>query len=193
MPRVKLFDEEEVLNKAMCLFWRQGYAATSVQDLVSYLGINRASLYSTFGDKEQLFKKAFALYKKNNLEVLTHFFESKSNIKEAFSELFNNAIEEAKLDKEKRGCFVVNTITELIPNDESFQEVILKNKSDIERVFYTYLQKGKENGDLKTTQDLKAIAALLYTVYCGIQVVSKIDADKQELSNAVGVAMSLLV
>ncbi|WP_460601774.1 helix-turn-helix domain-containing protein, partial [Flexivirga lutea] len=47
MPRVKSFDEKEVLAKAMCLFWKQGYSATSVQDLVSQLGINRASLYDT--------------------------------------------------------------------------------------------------------------------------------------------------
>ena len=58
MPRVKLFDEKDVLNKATDLFWKQGFAATSVQDLVSHLGINRASLYDTFGDKEKLFKKS---------------------------------------------------------------------------------------------------------------------------------------
>jgi TetR/AcrR family transcriptional repressor of nem operon len=56
MPRVKLFDENEVLNKAMNLFWKQGYSATSIQDLVSHLGINRASLYDTYGDKEKLSK-----------------------------------------------------------------------------------------------------------------------------------------
>jgi len=61
MPRVKLFDEKEVLTKAMNLFWKQGYAATSIRDLVNHLGINRASLYGTFGDKEQLFKTERAM------------------------------------------------------------------------------------------------------------------------------------
>ena len=70
MPRIKTFDENEVLVKAMNLFWKQGYSATSVQDLVSHLGINRASLYDTFGDKEQLFKKSFALYRKSTMEGL---------------------------------------------------------------------------------------------------------------------------
>ncbi|WP_244210855.1 TetR/AcrR family transcriptional regulator [Tenacibaculum singaporense] len=54
MPRVKSFNEEEVLTKAMCLFWKQGYSATFFQDLVYHLGINRASLYDTFGDKKEL-------------------------------------------------------------------------------------------------------------------------------------------
>ena len=70
MPRVKLFDQNEVLTKAMNLFWKQGYAATSVQDLVQHLGINRASLYDTFGDKDQLFKKSFELYRKQNKDGL---------------------------------------------------------------------------------------------------------------------------
>ena len=54
MPRVKQFNEDEVLNKAMELFWKKGYNATSMQDIVDYLGINRASLYSTFGGKKNL-------------------------------------------------------------------------------------------------------------------------------------------
>jgi TetR/AcrR family transcriptional repressor of nem operon len=74
MPRVKLFDENEVLNKAMNLFWKQGYSATSIQDLVSHLGINRASLYDTYGDKEKLFFRAFEFYRKTNTEGITNFF-----------------------------------------------------------------------------------------------------------------------
>ena len=51
MPRVKLFDENEILKKSMELFWKKGYSATSVQDMVNHLGINRGSMYDTFGDK----------------------------------------------------------------------------------------------------------------------------------------------
>src|SRR5210317_807979 len=111
MPRVKLFDEQEVLTKAMNLFWKQGYAATSVQDLVSHLGINRASLYDTFGDKEQLFRKSFELYRRINIEGLKQFLESYEDIREGFSKLFENAIQESITDKDRKGCFVVNTTT----------------------------------------------------------------------------------
>ena len=78
MPRVKSFDEKEVLDKAIHLFWKQGYTATSIQDLVTHLGINRASLYDTFGDKEELFKKAFEQYRKTSFDGLTQFFEKSS-------------------------------------------------------------------------------------------------------------------
>ncbi|MGA9238276.1 TetR/AcrR family transcriptional regulator [Robiginitalea sp.] len=192
MPRVKLFDENEVLAKAMNLFWKQGYAATSIQDLVSHLGINRGSLYDTFGDKEQLFKKSFALYRKTNIEGLKQFFENQSNVKDGFSILFDNAIEEAIQDKDRKGCFVVNTTTELIPNDASFTEVLESNKRDFEKLFLEYLKQGKASGQLKTAKDLESIAGLFYTLYNGIRVVSKVQPDKKKLKDTVNVALSLL-
>jgi TetR/AcrR family transcriptional repressor of nem operon len=192
MPRVKLFDENEVLTKAMNLFWKQGYSATSVQDLVNHLGINRASLYDTFGDKGQLFKKSFELYRKTNLEGVIHFFENQPNVKIGFSELFDIAIQEDVLDKDNKGCFVVNTTTELIPNDESLLIILEKNKQDFEEVFYNYLKKGQESGQLKTTHDLKSLATLFYTLYNGIRVVSKTRPNKKETSDSIKIALSLL-
>ena len=192
MPRVKLFDENEVLTKAMNLFWKQGYSATSVQDLVSCLGINRASLYDTFGDKEQLFKKSFELYRQSSIKNLTAFFQNYPKVKEGFSALFDMAIQEAVSDKESKGCFVVNTTTELIPNDESLLNILEANKQDIQTLFYEYFKKGKEQGQLTRSQDLKSLAVLFYTLYNGIRVVSKIRPNKKELSTSVQVALSLL-
>ena len=193
MPRVKLFDENEVLTKAMNLFWKQGFSATSVQDLVSHLGINRASLYDTFGDKEQLFKKSFALYRKSNIEGLIQFFESHPNVKNGFSDLFDIAIQEAVLDKDTKGCFVVNTTTELIPNDKSLFKVVENNKRDFENLFYEYLKKGKDSGQLKTNQDLKSLASLLFMLYNGIKVVSKVNPQRQELKSSIDLALTLVV
>jgi len=192
MPRVKTFDKNEVLTKAMNLFWKQGYSATSVQDLVSCLGINRASLYDTFGDKEQLFKKSFELYRRTNKDGLIQFFQSRPSVKEGFAELFQKAIQEAITDKDRKGCFVVNTTTELIPNDKNLLEILESNKKDFETIFYEYLKKGKEDGQLKTTQNLKSVASLFYTLYSGIRVVSKVSTDNKKLIDSVNVALSLL-
>jgi TetR/AcrR family transcriptional repressor of nem operon len=192
MPRIKMFDENDVLKKAMDLFWKQGYSATSVQDLVSHLGINRASLYDTFGDKEQLFRKSFELYRRTNLESLKQFLSSHEDIREGFTKLFDNAIQEAITDKDRKGCFVVNTTTELVPNDESIVQVLESNKSDFEDIFIEYLKKGKEAGQINTAKDLKSIAALLYTLYNGLRVVSKVQPDRKKLTDTVRVALSLL-
>lgn len=192
MPRVKLFNENEVLNKAMNLFWKQGYSATSVQDLVNNLGINRASLYDTFGDKEKLFRKAFEHYRKTNIEGLTLFFQSHPDTKQGFSKLFEIAIDEAIIDKDKKGCFVVNTTTELIPGDDNILPLLEENKRTIENLFYDYLKKGKDKDQLKPTQELKSLASLLYTLYTGLRVVSKVNPNKKRLVDSINVALSLL-
>lgn len=192
MPRVKLFDENAVLSKAMHLFWKQGYAATSVQDLVTHLGINRASLYDTFGDKEKLFKKAFEHYRKTNIDGLNQFFKNQPDVKSGFKKLFDIAIDEAICDTENRGCFVVNTTTELVPGDDVLLDILERNKQDIQAIFYNYLQKGKDSGQLKTVQDLKSLASLFYTLYAGLRVISKVRPDKKELSESIKLALSLL-
>ncbi|MEL6975424.1 MAG: helix-turn-helix domain-containing protein, partial [Bacteroidota bacterium] len=74
MPRTKQFDEKEVLKKAMELFWEKGFHATSIQDLVSHLGINRASLYDTFGGKDELFNTAFESYRHQAGDFLKTIF-----------------------------------------------------------------------------------------------------------------------
>ncbi|CAM1349650.1 TetR/AcrR family transcriptional regulator [Tenacibaculum insulae] len=192
MPRVKLFDEQEVLNKAMNLFWKQGYAATSINDLVNHLGINRASLYSTFGDKDQLFKKAFKHYRRTGIEGIKTFFDNHENVKEGFLKLFEMAVDEAINDTDKKGCFVVNTTTELVPGDSVISKTLEENKKELEILFYSFLKKGKDKGQLKTDKDLKVLASLLFTLYSGIRVVSKINTDTKEMTASINLALSLL-
>lgn len=185
MPRNKQFDEEEVLDKAMHLFWKQGFAATSVQDLVSYLGINRASLYGTYGDKEVLFKKAFERYRTTNHRGLQQFFLEQKQVKSGFEQLFYQAIDEAISDQDAKGCFAVNTTTELVPNDPQMIQVLEKNQQDFIQLFYAFLQKGKEDGQIPQGTDLKSLALMLYTFYNGIRVVAKVNPKQSALRAAV--------
>jgi len=118
MPRSKTFDKQIVLNSAMQLFWKKGFHATSMQDLVDHLGVNRASLYSTYGDKEQLFTKALLNYKEQSRRGMSCYFENQPSIKAGFKTLFTDAVKDSVADKDRKGCFAVNTTAELIPGDE---------------------------------------------------------------------------
>lgn len=192
MPRVKLFDEKEVLNKAMCLFWKQGYAATSVQDLVNHLGINRASLYDTFGDKEKLFGKAFEHYRIINTERIKQLFNSHPDVKEGFKNLFQLAVNESVKDKDRKGCFIVNATTELIPNDSRTLQILKKNKANFEEIFSNYLSLGVEKGQISEDKDLKTISSLLFIYYNGLRVITKVDASKTKLYKSINVFLSIL-
>ena len=192
MPRVKLFDEQEILEKAMELFWKKGYYATSIQDLVDHLGINRASLYDTYGGKKELFYKAFQYYRTTNTQALRKFLNAYDDVREGLRNLFRMAIEESRLDKDLKGCFVVNTTTELVPNDSNALQVLCENKSTLEQLFFDHLSSGVQKGQISEQKDLKAIVSILFTYYSGLRIITKVNIDEQELYNSVDTLLSLL-
>ena len=107
MPRTKNFDPAEVLEKAKNLFWEKGYYATSMQDLVDTLGINRASMYDTYGGKDQLFAKA--LETPGGLKIQTiHGFCS--GVLRKFPLEINIAPNFKILDDRQKQDFLVNSI-----------------------------------------------------------------------------------
>jgi TetR/AcrR family transcriptional repressor of nem operon len=192
MPRVKKFNEEETLQKAMCLFWRNGFHATSMQDLVNHLGINRASIYDTYGGKKELFESAFAYYRNKNRKQLLAFFENQESVKEGFRTLFQGSISEALDDSDRKGCFVVNVATELVPNDETMLAYVQENKAFVEETFTNFLQSGVDSGEIPANKNLQSIASLLHTFMNGLKVVSKTDTDAQSLLTSVDTILTLL-
>ncbi len=192
MPRVKLFDEEEVLKKAMKLFWKQGFYATSMQDLVNELKINRASIYDTYGDKRKLFLKAFDLYRRISRTELKTFLYSHASVKEGFLKLFLLVIEEGIKDKERKGCFVVNSTTELASEDEVIFEIVNENKQIFEELFYDHLKLGVDRGEIAPDKDLKGIASYLFTFNNGLKVMLKAGSSIEELRRVVQLALTVL-
>lgn len=192
MPRVKLFDENKVLSKATELFWKKGYHATSIQDLVNHLGINRGSLYDTYGGKKKLFDKAFQLYRTTNSNDVAAFFENQNEVKNGFRALFEMGINESISDKDKKGCFVVNTTTELIPGEKELLEILQENKKIFEKLFYNFLLKGQQSGEISKSKNIKTISHLFYTFYNGLKVVAKVQSEPKELLNSVDEILMLL-
>lgn len=192
MPRVKLFNEEEVLQKAMGLFWKKGYHATSIQDLVDHLGINRASLYDTYGGKDALFQQAFSLYRNQNKKAMIDFLNNYSSVKEGLAKLFEYAIYDSLQDKDSKGCFVVNTTTELASCDQNMLSIIAGNKQEFEAILYNYLNTGLESGEIPANKDIHAIASLLFTLYNGLKVISKLKPDKKEMLRSVSMSLTVL-
>ena len=192
MPRVKLFNENDVLEKAMNLFWKKGYYATSVQDLVNHLGINRASLYDTFGGKKDLFDKVFLLYRESNSAGLERFLNTQDDIKVGFRKLFIKAIEESKSDIHNKGCFVVNTTIEFIPNDSEMVQVLEDNKAKFEKIFYDYLLLGVQKKQISKSKNLKVIASLFYTFSAGLKITTKVNFNKNHFFESVDELLTVL-
>ena len=176
----------------MELFWEKGFHATSMQDLVSHLGINRASLYDTYGGKEQLFDKAFSHYRASAGNWLAELFQQEVSVKEGFRRLFSTAIMEAMEDPNRKGCFVVNTTTEMVPGNGKMDQTLMEHKTRMERLFVSYVQQGINNGELLADKNAQEIGLMLFTLYNGIRVVSKIDTDANKLQKVVDAGLSVL-
>ncbi len=193
MPKEKLFNEQEVLEKAMHLFWQKGYYNTSMKDLVDHLGISRSSLYNTFkGGKKELYDKALALYRTSNDQGFGEFLAQIEDIKQGLRMIFQKIIEDDANDDDCKGCLVVNTTTELVPEDKTSQAVVTEHKSQMEDIFYQLLQKGVDKGQISKDKDIKTIARLLYTLMSGLRVVGKTKPPFQESMASVDAVLSLI-
>jgi TetR/AcrR family transcriptional repressor of nem operon len=192
MPRTKQFDKELVLDKAMKLFWEKGYNATSMQDLVTTLEINRASMYNTFGSKYDLFDQAIDRYKTKNTARVADFLYYQLNVRKGLSLLFENLITEALLKGSSKGCFIVNTTTELANTNAELDKKLIEHKIAFENIFYNYLKYGVDNGQISPYKDLKMIASYLYVMQSGLYAVSKVNPIKEELGKTVNAALAIL-
>jgi len=192
MARPKTFETQETLAKAMELFWKQGYHATSIQNLVDYLGINRASIYATYGDKQTLFNQAFALYRESYRKAILALFDNQESIKQGFRELFAKAVDSILEDPEGKGCFAINTITELSIHHPALQEVLIQNKEAYEDLYMVQLQIGQETGEIAPDKDLRATARFLFSLYSGLQVIAKLNPTRENLEHVVSVGLSVM-
>lgn len=192
MPRSKEFDEEEVLQKAMLLFWKKGFYDTSIKDLIDFLGISNASIYHTFEGKQKLFDRAFQLYRESNLNGLTAFLESQDDVRQGMRMVFEKIIHDDHIDEDCKACFVVNTSVELIPINKEIQHSINQYKEIIVELFYNFLEKGVQSGQISEHKDLTTLANLYYTFMMGLRIDGKTQPDPEDSMAKVELMLSLL-
>ena len=190
MARSKEFDVNQVLRKAMELFWQQGYEKTSMQELVDYMGIHRRSIYDTFGDKRTLFLSALSHYEELITSETKKRVDSKLLVKQGIREVFNMIIyPDLSLPK---GCLSVNAAVELSLLDEEIAKKIAGTFTKTEALFYELLKQGQENGEISKNHDPEALSLFLHNSLVGLRVVVKIEADTKKLESIVDMTLSVL-
>jgi TetR/AcrR family transcriptional repressor of nem operon len=192
MARTKDFDENEVLTKAVNLFWLKGYSATSMQDLVDSLGISRSSLYDTYGDKHTLYIKALESYQSTNSGKFGDIINSSSSAKEIIKRLLEFITGELQNDTTRKGCFMVNAEVEVAPHDKQVSQMVCQNDQQVEDIFYLVIKKGKENGEIANQQDARALARFTFNTVKGMRVTAKSTNDKAVFEDIIKMAISVL-
>jgi TetR/AcrR family transcriptional regulator, transcriptional repressor for nem operon len=192
MARHKEFDQDEALHKAMEVFWSRGYEATSIQDLVEHMDINRQSLYDTFGDKHALYLQALDRYREVEGRKMFESLARHGSVKKALRQLFQGVVEGSFCDGQRRGCFIGNAMSELAGRCKETASRTCSNMAAAEEALYRALLRGKKEGEIKGGRDLRAIARFLYSSLQGLQLMAKATRDRKTLEDVVKVTLSVL-
>jgi len=192
MARHKEFDRDEALHKAMEVFWSRGYEAASIQDLVNHMGINRQSLYDTFGDKHGLYLLALDRYREVEGRRLFELLERPGPVKKILRQLFASVVDKALCEGQRRGCFMGNAMSELAGRCKETASRTCSNMAATEDAFYRTLLRGKREGELKGVGDPRAMARFLNTNLQGLVLVAKATQDRKTLEDVVKVTLSVL-
>ena len=192
MARQKEFNRDEVLHKAMEVFWTRGYEGTSIQDLVKYMGINRQSIYDTFGNKHTLFLQSLDRYREIQSRKVFDVLERPGSVKKNLRQLFEEVVARALSAEGRRGCFVGNSMSELAGRCKETATRTCNSVASAEKMFQKALQRGKEQGELRRVSDTRAVARFLYSSLQGLLLMAKSTRDRKLLKDVVKVTLSVL-
>ncbi len=190
MARTREFDEGEVLERALGVFWRRGYAATSVEDLTAATGLGRGSLYGAFGDKQALFIACLRRYTLGGQQVVLQALQH-PDPRQAIANAF--AVMAARFSDPRfpPGCLQTNTVLEGPGIGEAVTRLNAAALAEFQAALYATLCRAQKLGQLRPGQDPLALAHFFATLALGLAVTSKQTADPAALQNSVAVALSV--
>lgn len=175
MARKKEYNEDVVVEKAMNLFWRNGYETTSMQMLEKEMGINKFSIYSSFGNKHGLFIESLKSYKRKVNSIFEEFKNSNNGV-EDIKNFFYNSVRICNVDGNQKGCLVTNTYNEFsVKEDEQIHEQMNSFMNNLKELFIDKLKKDSSK-DEETV--LKQANYLLLAKH-GLAAASRVNSEKE--------------
>lgn len=191
MPRPKAFNPDDAIEKAMQVFWHKGYEATSMEDLLSAMNINRGSLYDTFGDKRQLFLKVMDRYCHGLVGEKFSLLAQPGPALPALRAFIFGLVDSALADPQRRGCLIANTAMELAPHEQDIAKKVALALALSEEGFFTVLTRAQAQGELKPGQDPRVLARVLTTMMQGTIVMIKAGTPAEAVRSTAEAALSM--
>ena len=192
MARPREFDEATALEAAIDCFWQRGYEATSVRDLVDKMGISGPSLYNAYGDKRSLFAQALERYFDHSARALIKQLETSLPPKQAVRRFIEEIIDRSVNDRERRGCFLINSALEVAPHDR--QRVLSPSTASLRSKPFSTVQSklAQAKGAVPRNRVARDLARLLLGVLLGIRVLARSKPERALLQGVARPALALL-
>lgn len=190
--RPRQHDGEYVLDTALNLFWRQGYQATSLHDLVQATAVSKSSLYQLFGSKQELFLCCLQRYQDRTADALYGRLERSSSAAHFIADALLQVINDGQRVGDPRGCLVMNTATEVAQRDVAIAACVTRGLNRYHHIFQHALERAQREGSIDSNQDVGLLAHYLVTVMSGLQTMVKAGSDGSMLRALVPVIMQAL-
>jgi TetR/AcrR family transcriptional repressor of nem operon len=189
MPRVETFDRDQVLQNAMQVFWKNGYNATSMQQLVNATGLNRSSLYNSFGDKMDLYRASLKAYTSNTQEQLQQATSKAKNPLQAIRSVFENFLPE--IVNENKGCMGMSCKSEMSA-DVGIKSFLENNQEQTLLMFERLVTSGQETGNINKNQTARDYAWHIYNSFQGYRMTGVLVKDEQVLRTIIDNSLKIL-
>lgn len=192
MPWEKSFDEDDVVGKAMTVFWQKGYDSTSLADLISSTGITRGSLYNAFGGKEPLFVLALQKYDTDHRRAWLAELEAIDDPARAIALLFDHLVADTVQDAGQKGCFLVNTSLDLASHGAEVNQLVRQGLREFQAFFRRCVEVGQARQQFPGTLEPQATAQGLMGMVVAIRVLGRGTFDAAALHTLAAQAQRLL-
>ena len=189
--RPRSFDHDEVLDAAVLVFWEKGYDGASIEDLTNAMGINRPSLYSTFGNKRELFIQAIDRYAATQGNRAFSAFRLEPDNRKAVERFFATSIECATEAGKPRGCLINTVATEAAENDDDLRDKLSEMFSKTDAAIAKRLQANQE-GAAQRTDDPQALAKMAHSGTHSSMTRARAGATRKELTHIADTFMTVL-
>jgi TetR/AcrR family transcriptional repressor of nem operon len=192
VARSREFDEDDVMERAMHVFWRRGYRATSLTHLLAAMRLSKSSFYEAFGTKRDLLLTALARYAGSGMAGLIAPLLAPDASRPAIEATFANMVRHARSADGRRGCLVNNTLGEVAPNDPVVFAATRKVLRQLEAILVAVVARGQERGEIARHESARALARFHANTFGGLNLAAKARPDKAALDDVVRVALRAL-
>ncbi len=192
MARPREFDPAKALDEAMHVFWKKGYTATSVEDLVEATGVNRYGLYDVFDSKRGLFLAALEYYRRTVVTEAIQELERPGASIAAIHAVFERIIRRARTGEAKYGCLLCNTAEEVAPFDPEAAREVTTYQRRLIKAFRAAVREAQHKGELTESIDPAEMGRYLAGLIQGASYLARSPSTNQEVEDFVHVGLRVL-
>ena len=191
MGRTKEYDRRGVLNRAISVFWKKGFEATSMSELVKTTGLNSASLYKEFGNKEGLYETALEEYRERELEPFIRPLIDEPNMKGI--EAFLKGVVKNATNPDFTGCLMMNTLAEKEVVSAGAVRRVEKFCTRLETILEGAIRGAQKSGEIPAKKDPVALAHYLLCLIQGMVLHGRIEDHKPHIADVIKTVQQALV